>query len=162
MARQILIVSIKGIGDQFLKRPFFFAARALFPNDELSVVTNPDQAFIVGDIRLDNVFTFDRTANLFTTDPFFQRRHVSAHHGLEIGSLYRLLAEAHRAYVFGCNGAAMALCRTILELVLTRHYGIEGQDLSEPTGNSGVCARRSELVPIICRHECIVVRASET
>lgn len=61
----------------------------------------------------------------------FIPRHVSTHHGLEIGSLYRLLAEAHRAYVFGCNGAAMALCRSILEDVFTRHYGIKGEDLKD-------------------------------
>ena len=58
-------------------------------------------------------------------------RHVSAHHGLEIGSLNKLLAEAHRSYVFGCNGAAMALCRTILDMVLSKHYGIKGKDLKD-------------------------------
>ena len=56
-------------------------------------------------------------------------RHVSNHHGQEVGSLYNLLAEAHKAYVVGCNGAAMALCRAILDMVLTEHYRVEGKDL---------------------------------
>jgi len=53
-------------------------------------------------------------------------KHVSDRHGLtEPGSLYDMLRQAHRAYVFGCERAAMALCRALLELVLKKHWGIE-------------------------------------
>jgi len=65
--------------------------------------------------------------------PFvFVPTNVSDRHGLtETGSLYDLLRQAHRAYIFGCDGAAMALCRALLEQVLTEHYDVEGEDLEE-------------------------------
>ncbi len=62
----------------------------------------------------------------------FIPRHVSDHHGLtEAGSLYDQLGEAHRAYTFGCEAAAITLCRALIELVLRKHYGCEGKDLEE-------------------------------
>lgn len=51
--------------------------------------------------------------------------HVSAGYGRnDARSLLALLDEANRAFVFGLHRAAIALCRAVLETVLTRHYGI--------------------------------------
>lgn len=50
--------------------------------------------------------------------------HVSNWYGAsEKGSLLHLLDDAVRAYVFGAPAAAIAMCRTALEMVLKRHYG---------------------------------------
>ena len=49
-------------------------------------------------------------------------KHVSDRHGTEKGSLYALLDEAVRAYVAGASGAAIALCRALLETILRDHY----------------------------------------
>lgn len=62
----------------------------------------------------------------------FIPNHVSDGHGLtETGSLYDQLSDVHRAYTFGCEAAAIALCRTLMELVLRKHYGCEGVGLEE-------------------------------
>jgi hypothetical protein len=42
-----------------------------------------------------------------------------------IGSLFLLVDEAVRAYVFGAPYAAIAMCRAILELILREHYLID-------------------------------------
>jgi hypothetical protein len=56
----------------------------------------------------------------------FVPRHVSDHHGLtEKGSLYELLDDAMRAYVFGASAAAVAMCRAILEMLLKEHYELD-------------------------------------
>lgn len=55
--------------------------------------------------------------------------HVSNRHGLdERGSIYELIDDAVRAYVFGAPAAAMAMCRAILEMLLKEHYGLEYQE----------------------------------
>ena len=62
----------------------------------------------------------------------FIPKHVSDQHGhTEIGSLYEQLREAHRAYAFGCEAAAITLCRALMELVLRKHYGCEGDRLED-------------------------------
>lgn len=62
----------------------------------------------------------------------FIPKHVSDHHGLtEAGSLYNQLSEVHRAYTFGCEASAIALCRTLMELVLRKHYGCEDERLED-------------------------------
>jgi len=70
----------------------------------------------------------------------FVPRHVSNRHGLtEPGSLYDTLRQAHRAYVFGSERAAMALCRALMELVLKKHWGIEEDEayINAKQKNSG-------------------------
>lgn len=56
----------------------------------------------------------------------FVPKHVSEKHGIaERQSLYRLLDDAVRAFVFGAPTAATAMCRATCELVLKEHYGLE-------------------------------------
>ena len=83
--------------------------------------------FLRESIGLELGEVFDR----WKDTPFtFVPSHVSDKHGLtEAGSLFDLLRQALRAFVFGCDGAAMALCRAIMELVLTKHWGAKGKDL---------------------------------
>ncbi len=59
-------------------------------------------------------------------------RHVAMRHGsAEKLSLFTHLQQAHDAFVFGVPFAAVALMRSILELVLRDHYGAEGKDLED-------------------------------
>jgi hypothetical protein len=60
-------------------------------------------------------------------------RHVAAHHGqTEKLSIYENLRQAHDAFVFGAPSAALALMRSIMEVVLRDHYGANDDDLSLP------------------------------
>jgi hypothetical protein len=62
--------------------------------------------------------------------PMFIPDHVADAYGRsQPGSLYELLDEAVKAYVFGASGAAIAMCRALTGLILTKHYGCEGEDL---------------------------------
>jgi hypothetical protein len=59
-------------------------------------------------------------------------RHVAAKHGsAETLSMLKNLQQAHDAFVFGAPFAALALMRSIMEVMLRDHYGSEGRDLSE-------------------------------
>ncbi len=79
--------------------------------------------FFVGTIGIDLAAIYQRWK---ATPVTFVPKHVSDRHGLtEPGSVYETLRQAHRAYVFGCERAAMALCRALMELVLKKHWGIE-------------------------------------
>jgi Domain of unknown function (DUF4145) len=54
-------------------------------------------------------------------------RHVAAQHGqAEMLSIYENLRQAHEAFIFGAPSAALALMRSILEIVLRDHYGAQG------------------------------------
>lgn len=56
----------------------------------------------------------------------FMPAHVSNKHGLtERGSIYELIDDAVRAYVFGAPAAAIAMCRAILEMILKQHYDLD-------------------------------------
>jgi hypothetical protein len=62
---------------------------------------------------------------------------VSAKHGSgEKLSLFTHLQQAHEAFVFGVPFAALALMRSILELVLREHYGPIGEDLKALIDNT--------------------------
>jgi hypothetical protein len=64
-------------------------------------------------------------------------RHVSSKHGEEEAlSLLTNLRQAHEAFVFGVPFAALALMRSILEVVLTMHYDASGKDLEEKIDNT--------------------------
>jgi hypothetical protein len=64
-------------------------------------------------------------------------RHVSARHGSgEKLSLLTKLQEAQEAFVFGLPLAALALMRSVLELILDKHYGSTGNDLNERIKNA--------------------------
>jgi hypothetical protein len=52
--------------------------------------------------------------------------HISNKYGAEQISLFSLLREAHKAFVWGVPMAAVGLMRAILELVLSNHYGTTG------------------------------------
>jgi hypothetical protein len=59
-------------------------------------------------------------------------RHVAARHGsAQALSMLKNLQQAHDAFVFGTSFAALALMRSILEVVLRDHYGAGGENLSE-------------------------------
>ena len=78
-------------------------------------------------------------------------RHVAARHGsAEKLSLFTHLRQAHDAFVFGVPFAAVALMRSILDLVLRDHYGAEGQDLHERINNCR-CLPRSAGKPALHR-----------
>jgi hypothetical protein len=63
-------------------------------------------------------------------------RHVSARHGqTKMASIYQNLRQAHEAFVFGTPFAALALMRSIMEVVLRDHYGADGNDLHERIRN---------------------------
>lgn len=63
-------------------------------------------------------------------------RHVSDRHGnAEKTSLFKNLAEAHGAFIYGSIGGALALMRSILEAVMIKHYKAEGSNLSERINN---------------------------
>jgi hypothetical protein len=74
-------------------------------------------------------------------------RHVSQHYGEEEhGSLLKRLQEAHDAFVFGSNFAAIALMRSILETTLIKHYRSFGNDLNQQIENcTGLPLRCSKL-----------------
>ncbi len=56
-------------------------------------------------------------------------RHVAANHRQsEKRSVYENLRQAHEAFVFGAPFAALALMRSIMEVVLRDHYGAQGAD----------------------------------
>ena len=76
--------------------------------------------YLTGTIGLDISGAFRRWRKVPTT---FVPTHVSNQHGLtEKGSLYDLLNDAVRAYVFGAPAASVAMCRAALEMILKRHY----------------------------------------
>jgi hypothetical protein len=56
-------------------------------------------------------------------------RHVAAHHGRnDLLSIYQNLRQAHEAFVFGAPFAALALMRSIMEVVLRDHYDSSADD----------------------------------
>lgn len=56
----------------------------------------------------------------------FMPAHVSNMHGSEErGSLFELLDDATRAFVFGAPAASIAACRAALEMVLKQHYRLD-------------------------------------
>lgn len=64
-------------------------------------------------------------------------RHVGQKYGdSELPSLYSNLQQAHETFVFGAHYAALALIRSILDVVLRDHFRIAGKDLSERINNS--------------------------
>jgi hypothetical protein len=64
-------------------------------------------------------------------------RHVAARHDQSKSlSVYQNLRQAHEAFVFGAPFAALALMRSIMEVVLRDHYGADGNDLSERISSS--------------------------
>jgi hypothetical protein len=59
-------------------------------------------------------------------------RHVASKYGNSAKlSLFKHLKQAHNAFVFGATYGALALMRSILEVVLRDHYKAEGRDLEE-------------------------------
>jgi hypothetical protein len=50
-------------------------------------------------------------------------------------SLYMNLHEAQSSFIFGSNAAAIALMRSIIEVILKDYYQAEGRDLSEKINN---------------------------
>lgn len=65
-------------------------------------------------------------------EPIFVPAHVADAYGRsEPASLNRQLDEAVHAYVFGASAAALTMCRALMELVLTKHYGCDGDDLQK-------------------------------
>jgi hypothetical protein len=71
-------------------------------------------------------------------------RHVSQRHGEnEKLSLLTHLQEAHDAFVFGLNFAALTLMRSVLEATLKFHYKAPGKDLKERIENC-------ECLPVHC------------
>ena len=81
--------------------------------------------YLTGTIGLDVEGVFRRWRNI---PMIFLPAHVSNRHGLtERGSLYDLIDDAVRAYVFGAPAAAMAICRAALEMILKRHYDLDYQ-----------------------------------
>jgi hypothetical protein len=89
-----------------------------------------DYLKIVIGIDLDDVFR--RWCEVPTV---FMPSVISDKHGREKGSLNDLLDNAVRAYVCGAPAAAIAMCRAILEIVLTVHYLPD--DLYETDRNGG-------------------------
>lgn len=81
--------------------------------------------YLVGAIGLDVEAVFRRWR---AVPPIFMPAHVSNAHGMtERGSLYDLIDDAVRAYVFGAPAAAIAACRAALEMILKLHYEIDYQ-----------------------------------
>ena len=75
-------------------------------------------------------------------------RHVAKCHD-QMSSIYQNLRQAHEAFVFGAPLAALALMRSIMEIVLSEHYGAQGDNLSEQISNVRkilpACANASAL-----------------
>jgi hypothetical protein len=65
--------------------------------------------------------------------PFvFFPRHIAARYSApEKASVYQSLQQAHDAFIFGVPFAALALMRSVMEVVLRDHYQAQGNDLSE-------------------------------
>ena len=64
-------------------------------------------------------------------------RQVAAKHGsAEKLSLLKNLQQAHDAFIFGASYAALALMRSIMEVILREHYGAVGHDLSKRIRNA--------------------------
>ena len=64
-------------------------------------------------------------------------RHVSSHYGeAEKFSLLKNLQQAHDAFIFGAPYAALALMRSIMEVVLRDHYLAKGEDLNQRIRNA--------------------------
>jgi hypothetical protein len=89
--------------------------------------------YLVQTIGFDAEGTFRRHKLIPWT---FVPQHVSNRHDhpgdpSARASLFRHLHEAHTAFMFGAPYAAIAMCRSILELVLREHYGAEGDDLND-------------------------------
>lgn len=62
---------------------------------------------------------------------------VSNHYGSsEWLSLYTLLRQAHDAFTFGVHFAAIALARSVLEILLKKHYLAEGEKLGSLIANA--------------------------
>jgi hypothetical protein len=77
--------------------------------------------YLVNSIGLNVHDAFRRWHNV---PVIFMPAHVSNRYGAnDKGSLFHLLDDAVRAYVFGAPAAALAMCRAALETVLKRHYG---------------------------------------
>jgi hypothetical protein len=55
----------------------------------------------------------------------------------ELPSIYQNLRQAHDAFVFGSPFAALALMRSVMEMVLRDHYGATGGDLEELINSVG-------------------------
>ena len=51
-------------------------------------------------------------------------------------ALYELLEQALNAFIFGSPAAAIALLRSVVELVLSEHYGSRERDLQELIDNA--------------------------
>jgi hypothetical protein len=63
--------------------------------------------------------------------------HVSKKlHNQERAALYDQLEQAWRAFIFGSPAGAIALMRSVVELVLSEHYGSQGLDLKELIDNA--------------------------
>ncbi len=58
--KRILIISYEGIGDQVVRRPFMFAARETFRDDELVLVTPEHYHFIFQDIGFDKILNMEK------------------------------------------------------------------------------------------------------
>jgi len=59
-------------------------------------------------------------------------RHVSARlNNTDLPSIYRNLRQAHDAFVFGVSFAALALMRSVMEMIVRDHYGATGANLKE-------------------------------
>jgi hypothetical protein len=68
---------------------------------------------------------------------FFIPRHVShRHHNTETSAPYELIAQATRAFIYGSELGAIALLRSLMEMLLVEHYGSSGRDLSEIINNT--------------------------
>jgi len=64
-------------------------------------------------------------------------RHVAMKHSQsQLLSLFEHLRQAHEAFVFGTPLAALALLRSVIELVLKNHYHSPGNDLKEYINNA--------------------------
>jgi hypothetical protein len=65
-------------------------------------------------------------------------RHVANRSGTDPGSLlYKNLAQAHEAFVYGAPNAALALMRAVLEAVIRDHYWAEGDNLESRINSIG-------------------------
>ncbi len=71
-------------------------------------------------------------------------RHVAKHHGSkEKFSLYEYLRQAHNAFVYGSPYAALALVRSLLEIVLRKHYRTSGKNPEELIIDAKALPRRA-------------------
>ena len=66
-----------------------------------------------------------------SVQPIFIPPHVAdAYAASEAISLYALLDQAVKAYVYGASGAAIAMCRALTELILKKQYGCDRSKLN--------------------------------